>query len=129
VKKIIYIFVVLIIFVSCKDKEIITKNWEISLPLTNTPLDLNQWGVTKYSSLKLRNSPIEESTIVNHLPLGAVVEVIKKEKEIKNFENTLDYWYFIDYEGENGWIFGSYLEIFNTYDEAIKRSEEILFGK
>ena len=88
----------------------------------------NNWGVTKYNKLKLRQDPQEESVIVNHLPLGSLVEIIKKENEIKDFDNKFGYWYYIDYKGEVGWIFGTYLETFNTKEEAIKRSEQLLFG-
>jgi hypothetical protein len=100
----------------------------ITLPQTITPSELNQWGVTKYASLKLRIDPLEEAEVRNHLPLGAIVEILKKDKEMKNFENSINYWYYVDYKSETGWIFGSYFEIFNTYEEAEKKSEEILFG-
>ena len=66
--------------------------------------------------------------IINHLPLGSLVEIIKKENTIKDFDNKFGYWYYIDYKGEVGWIFGTYLETFNTKEEAIKRSEQLLFG-
>ena len=88
----------------------------------------NNWGVTKYNKLKLRQDPQEESVIINHLPLGSLVEIIKKENTIKDFDNKFGYWYYIDYKGEVGWIFGTYLETFNTKEEAIKRSEQLLFG-
>jgi hypothetical protein len=124
------IFIVIIIifsfsFISC-DKN--NKRVIINLPQTVTPVELNQWGVTKYASLSLRVDPVEEAVVKSHLPLGAIIEILKKDKELKNFENTANYWYFIDFKSENGWIFGSYIELFNTYDEAEKKSEEILFG-
>jgi hypothetical protein len=118
----------LFLFLSCNKNDKTANKVVINLPQTQTPLEFNQWGVTKYASLKLRTEPFEEADVINHLPLGAIVEIIKKDKELKNFENISDYWYYIDYTSENGWIFGSYLEIFNGYEEAEKKSEEILFG-
>jgi hypothetical protein len=122
------VIIILFLFISCGKSDNSNNKFEINLPQTQTPLDFNQWGVTKYASLKLRTEPLEEADVINHLPLGAIVEIIKKDKELKNFENVSDYWYYIDYKSENGWIFGSYLEIFNGYEEAEKKSEEILFG-
>jgi hypothetical protein len=128
-KKAISVFIILLVcfsFISCAKNK--SRHIVINLPQTQTPQELNQWGVTKYASLKLRESPLEEGEVKNHLPLGAIVEVVKRDKELKNFENMIDYWYYIDYKSETGWIFGSYVEIFNSYEEAEKRSEEVLFG-
>lgn len=130
VKNIHYIIFIIALFFSvcsCKD-ESGAKAFYIDLSETRTPSANNQWAITKFDLLKLRETPEEESNIINHLPLGSVIEIIRKENSIKVFDNVKDYWYFIDYKGEVGWIFGSYLEIFNAQEEAIKRSEQILFG-
>ncbi|HOF00962.1 MAG TPA: SH3 domain-containing protein [Spirochaetota bacterium] len=130
VKNIHYIAIIAAFFLSfysCKE-ESGAKTFYIDLSETRTPSASNQWAITKFDLLKLREIPEEESNIINHLSLGSVIEIIKKENSIKVFDNVKDYWYFIDYKGEVGWIFGSYLEIFNTQEEAIKRSEQILFG-
>ena len=124
---IIFIIALFFSFYSCKD-ESGSKAFYIDLSETRTPSANNQWAITKFDLLKLREIPEEESNIINHLPLGSVIEIIRKENSIKVFDNVKDYWYFIDYKGEVGWIFGSYLEIFNAQEEAIKRSEQILFG-
>jgi len=114
--------------VSCVKKENEDLPFEINLPLTVTPQNINQWGVTRFGPLKLRYEPKEDSDIINHLPLGSVLEILKKENELRNFENMLNYWYFINYKGEKGWIFGYYIDIYNKEEEAIKRSEVLLFG-
>lgn len=126
-KKVLYILCLFILF-SCAKKENEIISYEIILPQTNTPLDMNQWGVTKFGLLKLRLEPKEDAEIINHLPLGALLEIIKKDKDLKTFDNMPNYWYYIDFKGETGWIFGYYLDIYNTEEEAIKRSEEVLFG-
>jgi hypothetical protein len=115
--------IILITLFSCKNK-----SYNIDLPITQSPTELNQWGITRYDSLKLRSGPEEKAEEINYLPLGAILEILKKDKEIKNFENINDNWYYINYKGEEGWIFGSYLEIFNNYDEAEKKSGELIFG-
>ncbi|HOV13041.1 MAG TPA: SH3 domain-containing protein [Spirochaetota bacterium] len=121
-------FSIFILMVSCVKKENEDLPFEINLPLTVTPQNINQWGVTRFGPLKLRYEPKEDSDIINHLPLGSVLEILKKENELRNFENMLNYWYFINYKGEKGWIFGYYIDIYNKEEEAIKRSEVLLFG-
>jgi len=123
-----FFLIITILFLSCSNKNSENSNNYIELFDTFSPKEMNQWAVTKFDGLKLRETPEEESKIVNHLPIGSVVEIIKKDKELKEFININDYWYFIDYRGEKGWIFGYYLEVFNSYEEAVKRSEEMLFG-
>jgi len=127
-KSFIIIFFFLMLLSCGKSLNNTGKEWVISLPRTQNPTTMNQWAVTKYASLKLREEPQVKSKIINYLPIGSVVEIIIKDHEIKNFENLMDYWYYINYNGENGFIFGSYLDIFNTYTEATMKSEEMLFG-
>ena len=106
---------------SCKNNETSNKNdWQIDLPETKIPRAINQWAINKY--------PFIESKIVYYLPIGAIIKVLKKDSELSSFDNEKNYWYNIDYEGETGWIFGSFIEVFNTYEEALKRSEEIVLG-
>lgn len=125
-------FYLLIIFVflilNCLNKTKETDTNYIELFDSFSPKELNQWAITRFDSLKLRDFPEEEAKIINYLPLASVVEVIKKDNKLSKFTNITDYWYLVDYKGERGWIFGYYLEILNTYEESVKRSEEILFG-
>jgi len=119
-----------LLFLTCVNSKNNSENNNNYIELFDSfsPKELNQWAITKFDALKLRETPEEDSTIINHLPLCSVLEVIKKDNNLKEFSNIKDYWYFVNYKGEKGWIFGYYLEIFNSYEEAVKRSEAILFG-
>lgn len=122
-----FVFLLFSSIFACK-KEEGDKNIYIDIIETDSPGIQNQWAITRYDLLKLREEPEELSKIANHLPLGALVEIIRKDNELKVFNNQYDYWYYINYKGEVGWMFGIYLEIFNTQEEAIRRSEQLLFG-
>lgn len=100
----------------------------IDLPATKSHADLNQWGVIKYGSIKLRNEPYEDTKILNYLRLGTIVEVIKKDNKLVIFDGDKNYWYYIIYEGEKGWVFGTFIEIYNNYQKAIRASEKLLYG-
>ena len=128
IRAIFFLFLIPVTFFSCRKHENETLDYEIFLPQTNTPEDMNQWGVTKFGPLKLRYEPKDDSEIINHLPLGAVLEIIKRDKELRVFENIQNYWYYINYKGEKGWLFGYYIDIYNKEEEAIERSEVLLFN-
>jgi len=127
-RKIIFTLIIItffIVLVSCsKNRDVF-----IQLPQTQNPKELNRFGVTKYQYLKLRADPKEESETKKTLPLGSIFEILKKEKELINYQNMVNHWYYIDYKSETGWIFGSYIDIFNTYEEAEKKSGDIIFGE
>ncbi len=127
-KKIAVLLFIFILFLNgCYKNENEVLDYKIILPQTRSPQNMNQWAVTKFGPLKLRIEPKEDSEIINHLPIGAVIELERKENELKNFENLTNYWYYINYKGEKGWLFGYYIDIFNKEEDAIKRSEELLF--
>ncbi len=125
----IFFFILLLLIPGCKKKEPKKNNWLIELPQTKNPIELYQWAIVKYKFSRLREEPIEESKIINYLPEGVIINIIKKQDKLTKFNNKKGHWFYIDNEGEKGWIFESFIEIFNSYDEALKRSEEIILGK
>jgi hypothetical protein len=127
-KKAIYFFLLLTIIFSCKFIGC-KKKPDIDLPITKMPLDSNEWAVAKFQYSRLREEPQEDSKIVNYIPLGKVIKVLKKDNNVTKFENVQNYWYYIDYNGEKGWIFGTFLEIYNDYNQAFQKSNEILTKK
>ena len=40
-------------------------------------------------------------------------------------ENEVGYWYRINYDGLKGWVFGSYLEIFDSRAQAEKYADRV----
>lgn len=126
------ITITLFLLFSCKQSDVIGENDKhkvINLPETDRSYYENQWGVTKYDSLRLRQDPVDNSTIVNHLRRATLVEILSRKNEIVLFDGTRDYWYYINYDGQKGWIFGSYLHIYNTYEEAFKMCEWLIYGE
>lgn len=105
------------------------RDWVIELPETKKPTDLYQWAVIRFQYSRLREEPKEDSKIINYLPEGVLINIIKKDPALTTFDNNNGYWFYIDYEGEKGWIFETYIEIFNSYNEAFKRSEEIILSR
>ena len=116
----------LFLLLSCFKNNNISITEEIILPPTLIPTELNQWGVIKYDYTRLRDDPTDSNDIkYDVLRISSVVEIIIKGQEIKTLNNISDYWYYVDYEKKRGWVFGQFLEIYNTYEESAKRSDEI----
>jgi len=124
-KKIKISILFLFLLLSCLRNNNLTTE-EIILPPTVIPAELNQWGVVKYDYMRLREEPSDSNDIkYDILRVSSVVEIIIKGQEVKTLNNVSDYWYYIDYEKKRGWIFGQFLEIYNSYEESAKRSDKI----
>lgn len=90
----------------------------IDLPPT-PPINLEtNWGVVLSSPLRLREAPSRESRALVSLWQGYVVEIFGQTAHMEKIEDRTSYWYQINYDGLQGWVFGGYLEIFDSRDDA-----------
>lgn len=68
--------------------------------------------------LRVRSEASSRSEVLSHIRTGVVVEVIARSDSEDTIENATGYWYRINYDGLKGWVFGSYLEIFDSRARA-----------
>jgi hypothetical protein len=127
-KKYLIICLLLSFLISCTKEEKEVKNINIPLPATEHPRNLNLWGVSRYTNIKLRAKPEEKSEVLKYITQGSILELIKQSDSTFLFDGKNDYWYYVRYNGLYGWIFGSYIDIYITKSEAEKKCEEILFS-
>jgi len=66
----------------------------------------------------VRQDPSNQATVLSHIRLGAIVEVLTKSDKEESLENESAFWYRIDYQGLKGWVFGTYIEIFDSRTKA-----------
>jgi uncharacterized protein YgiM (DUF1202 family) len=90
----------------------------VSLPPTPVLSINSTWAVVKSSLLRVREGPTNQATVLSHIRMGAVMEVLTKSDQKDTVENDTAYWYRIDYQGLKGWVFGSYIEIFDSRAKA-----------
>jgi uncharacterized protein YgiM (DUF1202 family) len=76
------------------------------------------WAVVKSPLLRVREDSTNQSTVLSHIRMGAVMEVLTRSDKQDTVENETAYWYRIDYQGLKGWVFGTYIEIFDTRAKA-----------
>ena len=90
----------------------------VSLPPTPVLSIRSTWAVVKSPLLRVRDEPSSQSTVLSHIRLGAVMEVLSRSDKEDTVENESAYWYRIDYQGLKGWVFGAYVEMFDARDKA-----------
>ncbi len=91
---------------------------KLNLPPTPILTIRATWAVVKSPLLRVRAEPTSKATVLSHIRTGVVVEVIGKSDTEDTVENDVAYWYRINYDGLKGWVFGSYLEIFDSRARA-----------
>jgi uncharacterized protein YgiM (DUF1202 family) len=90
----------------------------VILPPTPVLSIRSTWAVVKSPLLRVRDQPTGQATVLAHIRMGAVVEVIGKSDKEETVENDTSFWYRVNYDGLKGWVFGSYILIFDTRTKA-----------
>ena len=90
----------------------------VTLPPTPVLAIRSTWAVVKSPLLRIRDQPSGQATVLAHIRMGAIVEVIGKSDKEDSVENEVAYWYRVNYDGLKGWVFGSYVSIFDSRSQA-----------
>ena len=101
------------------------EEWNIDLPATSVLKVKSSWGLITSSHLRLREAPDPIARAVTTLWRGYVLEIQARDSELSEVEGRRDYWYRISYDGLQGWVFGGYLRLFDTRDQAERASREL----
>jgi hypothetical protein len=94
----------------------------VTLPPTPVLSIRSTWAVVKSPLLRVRADPSNNATVLSHIRLGAVMEVLTRADREETVENETAYWYRIDYQGLKGWVFGTYIDLFDSRSKADKFS-------
>jgi uncharacterized protein YgiM (DUF1202 family) len=94
----------------------------VTLPPTPVLSIRSTWAVVKSPLLRVRSDPTNQGTVLSHIRMGAVMEVLTRADKEDTVESETAYWYRIDYQGLKGWVFGSYIELFDSRTKADKFS-------
>lgn len=117
----IYISIILIItvilsFSSCEKQEEVLG--DIELPPAPLVSESESWAVIEAPYLRLRERPETGSRLVTTLWKGYVLEVKSRSPEKAIVDDGEDYWYQVNYDGLQGWVFGSYLGVYDSREAA-----------
>lgn len=101
---------------ACSRKE--EEPLKVELPSTPVLTVRTSWAVISSSHLRLRERPSVESNAVTTLWQNNVLEIISRDEKKQSVEGRSDYWYQVAYDGLQGWVFGAYLEMYESETEA-----------
>jgi len=111
-------------FTGC-DKTVERSYPVIELPPTPVLTLETNWGLITSSFLRLREKPALASSAVTTLWQGAVVEILSQTSSQEEVEGRMGYWYRIQYDGFQGWVFGGYLRVYSSQNEAERAAREV----
>ena len=112
----------LVALAACDAKE---RMGPIELPATTALVLQTSWAVITSSHLRLRESPSISAPVLATLWKGSVLEIVSKTSTKETVEDEEDFWYQISYDGLGGWVFGTYLKLFDSEARAVASSREL----
>ena len=99
-----------------------------SIDLPPTPLlsMRESWGVITSSHLRMRSAPEAQAEVLTTFwnRREVVLEILSQSSSKANIEGREGYWYQVSYDGLIGWVFGGYVELHNTREEALRAARE-----
>jgi hypothetical protein len=100
--------------IACTD----SRYQNVKLPPTPVLSVQTYYGVVDFSLIRVRSEPLPDSALVTMLRGGSIVEIICSSTNEETLEGKTNRWYQIQYQGRRGWVFGSYLKIFDSLEKA-----------
>lgn len=98
---------------------------DIVLPPAPLVSESENWAVIDAPYLRLRERSEIESRLITTLWKGYVLKVKSRSPEQVIVDGQQDYWYQVSYDGLQGWVFGSYLEVFDNLEAAEKQARAV----
>jgi hypothetical protein len=97
----------------------------IDLPATTALVLQTNWAVITSSHLRLREGPGIGAGVLATLWKGSVLEIVSKTSTKEMAEGEEGFWYQISFDGLDGWVFGTYIELFDSKNDAEESSREL----
>lgn len=97
------------------------------IKLEPTPLrKLKQtYGVVNVPILAVLSNPSEEAMVNTVLYRGTIVDIESVAPKREVFKGTPGRWYSVHYQGQRGWVFSTFLDVFEDLHQARQRVEAI----
>jgi hypothetical protein len=107
---------------SCTKKKIPDR---IVLPQTSFLTEQKSWGVVTSNYLRLRQKPSQNADTLSGLTKGSVVELVASTDRKETIDGNSSFWYRVNMDGLQGWVFGAYLDIFPNEADARSSAREL----
>lgn len=90
----------------------------LKLPPTPVLSVQTYYGVVDFAYIRVRSDARSDASLVTMLRGGTIVEIVTTSSNEETIEGKTSRWYQISFQGRRGWVFGSYLKIFDSLDKA-----------
>jgi hypothetical protein len=90
----------------------------LKLPPTPVLTIQTYYGVVDFAYIRVRTEPLPDAPLVTMLRAGAILEIVSSSSNEETIEGKSDRWYQVQYQGRRGWVFGSYIKVFDSLDKA-----------
>ena len=107
--------VALVVLTSCTNND---KYEGFVLPPTPVLTIQTYFGVVDFVLVRVRQQPVADSELVTMLRAGTIVEIVSSSSNEETIEGKTNRWYQIQFQGRRGWVFGSYIKLFDSLDKA-----------
>ncbi len=91
---------------------------QIKLPATPILSAEEQWGVVNYDHLRIRDHGSLDGKALLTIRKGDEVEVLNRAPDLVAIDDVQGYWYYVNYRGLRGWVFGAYLNLYDSKQKA-----------
>lgn len=108
--------------VSCSRKQQLNTIKLPATPITSAPY---QWAVVNSPQLRVRKGPSTSFEAVYTLWKGYTVQIVDRSRQPENVADTTSYWYYINYRGLEGWVYGHYLTLYDSKARAEQAAKEL----
>lgn len=95
------------------------------LPPTPVLTIQNRWALVTSTLLRVRSEGSDASALVTVLRRGAIIEVLSTSPREEVLEGQRGRWIEIQDQGRRGWVFGAYLQIFDSLDKARNAARQL----
>ena len=112
----------LVFHIGCKKEE--KKKEGETKTTTTTEVSTKKTASVSSGPLNMRSQPATDGKVITVLHTGDTLEILEESPNQENIKNITSYWYRVrNTEGDEGWVFGGYLDFGTTSSETTPTAE------
>ncbi|MFW5994520.1 MAG: hypothetical protein ACOCRN_00265 [Spirochaetia bacterium] len=111
--------VVPIVLASCADSR------PLELPEQEALTTAPDFAVVTPLYARIHEAASQSSRIVGHLRRGAIARVVTRSSFAEEIGGTLDFWYEVEAEAGQGWVYGGALSVYQRQARAERAAAEL----
>jgi len=119
--KILLTLTLVLTLISCEKEEPMP---EVKLPINPILTVDSHYGVVKSAYLRVFQEPTRQADVVTRLRPGYVVQIVSTTAWREVLDDINAPWHKIEYDTITGWVFGAYVDVYESIYQAEAASRE-----